>query len=316
VTRTAVFAAIVLLLLPAAPARAFDPALLESVVSVLPLWPGHARGGDPGSPPGVAPEGTAVAIAAGGYLVTALHVVDRSTEITVRLNDGRLRPAQLVGLDGPTDIAVLRIDEELPVLPPGPEPALGAPVCAIGNQFGLDLSVACGVVSATRRTNVGFNPIEDFIQTDATVNPGASGGALVDAEGRLVGMLSAIFTKDSDASIGVNFAASMTLVERVTEDIIAQGRVRRVTPGFRIDELTWEERATLSGTRISGIQPEGPAATAGLQVGDLMQEIAGRRIHQASDVTTAVQLQKLGATFPVVVERAGEKLTLSLTLPK
>src|SRR5690606_40595555 len=132
--------------------------------------------------------------------------------ISVRLPDGHHVPAEVVGRDAATDLALLRVEAELPPLPLAPDPALGAPVCAVGNQFGLDLSVTCGVVSALHRAGTGFNPVEDFVQTDAVVNPGASGGALVDGEGRLVGLLSAIFTMESDANIGVNFAASAALV--------------------------------------------------------------------------------------------------------
>src|SRR3546814_1059360 len=115
------------------------------------LWPGQAQGGLPEVPPGTAPEGTAVAIAPGGYLATALHVVDRALEITVRLPDGRHLPAELVGKDAATDLALLKVAADLPPLPFAPEPALGDPVCAVGNQFGLDLSVTCGVVSALHR---------------------------------------------------------------------------------------------------------------------------------------------------------------------
>jgi S1-C subfamily serine protease len=155
----------------------------------------------------------------GGLLATALHVVDRATEITIRLRDGRRLEAQLVAGDPSSDIALLRVPEEIPVLQLASQPVLEAKVCAVGNQFGLGLSVTCGVVSATGRTGTSFNPVEDFIQTDATVNPGSSGGALLDDQGRLVGMLSAIFSKESDADIGVNFAVSSALLMRVVRDL-------------------------------------------------------------------------------------------------
>ena len=163
------------------------------------------------------PEGTAVAIKPGGYLVTNFHVIRRALSISVRLTDGRLLTAEVVGVDPLTDLALIKVPEDITVLPIGQEPPLADPVCAIGNQFGLGLSVTCGVVSATHRTGTGFNQIEDFIQTDATVNPGASGGALVNDQNQLIGVLSAIFTKKSDANLGVNFAASTRLVLRVVE---------------------------------------------------------------------------------------------------
>lgn len=297
-------------------AQAFEPEVLDSVVSVLPLWPGHAQGGAPNLPPGAAPEGTAVAIRAGGYLVTALHVVDRAVEISVRLPDGRQVAAQLIGRDRASDLAVIKIEADLPLLEDAPEPALGAPVCAVGNQFGLNLSVTCGVVSALHRSGTGFNPIEDFVQTDATVNPGASGGALVDGQGRLVGMLSAIFTKNSDADIGINFAASIQLVQRVVADLIAHGRVIRARSGLRVADLEKDERATFAGARVAAVTPGGAAEQAGLLAGDLVMSIDGRRVRKASDVTSAFSLRRPGESAMVTVLRGDQRETIALILPQ
>ena len=306
-------AAVGLALAPA-PGRAFEPRVLESVVSVLPLWPGHERGGQSRVPPGTAPEGTATAIRAGGYLVTALHVVARALEITVRLPDGREVPAELVGRDPPTDLAVLKVEADLPVLDDAPEPALGAPVCAVGNQFGLDLSVTCGVVSALHRSGTGFNPIEDFVQTDAAVNPGASGGPLVDAQGRLVGVLSAIFTKDADADIGVNFAASVALVRRVAGDLIAHGRVVRARSGLRVADLEPEMRARLVGARVLAVTPGGAAEQAGVEAGDVIVRVGTRPVRKASDVTSAIQLHRPGDRVAVTVARDGAERSFELEL--
>ncbi len=300
----------------APPTRAFEPGVLDSVVSVLPLWPGQEQGGRTQFPPGTAPEGTAVAIRAGGYLVTALHVVDRALEITVRLPGGRHVPAELIGRDPATDLAVLKVTAELPVLKDAPEPALGAPVCAVGNQFGLDLSVTCGVVSALHRSGTGFNPVEDFVQTDATVNPGASGGALVDAQGRLVGILSAIFTKDSDADIGINFAASVALVHRVADDLIDHGRMIRVRSGLRVGDLAPGDRATLAGARILAVAAGSPGERAGLAPGDVITDVAGRAVRKASDVTAAIYLRRPGGRVAVTVLRAGASKTVELELPR
>jgi len=311
------------LVLAAPPGAAFEARVLESVVSVLPLWPGHQMGGSPGTPPGSAPEATAVAILPGGLLATALHVVDRAEAITVRLADGRRYPAELVAGDGASDLALLRIPVDLPPLAPAPEPALGAPVCAVGNAFGLDLSVTCGVVSAVRRSGIGFNPVEDFIQTDASVNPGASGGALVDQEGRLVGLLSAIFTKDADADIGVNFAVSAALLMRVVEDLAAEGRVRRPVSGFRVadvgpdvaDEAAGEAATQAVGVRVIAVAAGGAAEAAGLAVGDLVTAIDGRAMRKASDATAAIQLQHPGDRVALEVRRDGAAHTVTLELP-
>ncbi|MEE8188244.1 MAG: trypsin-like peptidase domain-containing protein [Kiloniellales bacterium] len=298
-----------------APAQAFERRVLDSVVSVLPRWPGHAAGGQPQVSPGTEPEGSAVAIRPGGYLVTALHVIERALDITIRLPDGRHRPAEVVGRDPATDLAVLKIAADLPVLEDAPELELGAPVCAVGNQFGLGLSVTCGVISALNRSGTGFNPVEDFIQTDATVNPGASGGALVDGQGRLAGILSAIFTKESDADIGINFAASMTLVRRVVDDLIAHGRVIRPRSGLRVADLSRAERGQLVGARVVAVVPGGAAEGAGVKPGDLITEIAGRRVRRASDITAAIYLQRPGGRVPVKIERDGTLRTLELELP-
>lgn len=313
VRRCLVFATIFFAL--ATPAAAFEPKVMESVVTVLPLWPGYERGGQARRPLGSAPEGTAVAIRPDGFLVTALHVVERATEITVRLPDGRETPARLVGADSATDLALLGIDADLPVLEAAPNPALGDPVCAVGNQFGLGLSVTCGVVSAVHRSGIGFNPAEDFVQTDAAVNPGASGGALVDAQGRLVGILSAIFTKSSDANIGVNFATSIALVERVVDDLMAGGQVRRADTGMRLGDLASAERIDQAGARVIAITPGGAAARAGLIEGDVVTAIGSRRVKGRNDARAAIALARPGQRLVIAVTRGGGGITVELTLP-
>jgi S1-C subfamily serine protease len=283
---------LVLAVVIASPASAFSPEILNSVVSVLPEWPGYPRGRAPAGRYGEAPEGTAIAVRPDGYLATNLHVVARARKITVRDHAGRLIPAEIVGRDAATDIAVLKIARDLPVPPIGPEPELADRVCVVGNPFGLGLSVTCGVVSALHRSGMGFNAIEDFIQTDATVNPGASGGALVDAKGRLIGMISAIFTKGTDADIGVNFAASIALVRRVADDLIRHGRVIRVSAGLRVRDLTDAERRTLSGVRVVAVPPGGGAARAGLRPGDIVTAIGTRDIFKTSDLYSVIYLHR------------------------
>lgn len=303
------------LALPRGAVQAFEARVLDSVVSVLPLWPGQPQGGQPDLPPGVAPEGTAVAIAPGGYLATALHVVDRALEVSVRLPDGRHLPAEVVGKDPASDLALLKVAAELPPLSYAPEPALGAPVCAVGNQFGLDLSVTCGVVSALHRAGTGFNPIEDFVQTDAVVNPGASGGALVDAEGRLVGLLSAIFTMESDANIGINFATSAALLVRVMDDLKAYGQVRRAKAGMSLEELAPQERAERVGLRVRGVQPGGAAEAAGVRPGDLLTAVDGRRVVKVAEAIAAIQMKRPGETVELTLQRGGKSRELGLILP-
>ena len=280
---------------------------MESVVSLLPVWPGA------GSRP-KEPEGTAVAVMPGGYLATNDHVLGRAKRVKIRLNDGRIKAAEIIGRDVMTDIALIKAPMDFPVPPNGGDPELGESVCAIGNQFGMGLSITCGVASALHRTGTGFNEIEDFIQTDAVVNPGGSGGALIDGQGRLVGLVSAIFTKDSDANIGVNFAASMKLVMRVVTDLKDHGRVIRGKPGFGVRELTERERATLSGAAIDRIARNGTALEAGLEVGDVITAIGGRRVRRASDVPSAVHMARPGDSLDIAFVRGGKAFQVSLVV--
>lgn len=294
------------------PAFGFSPEILQSVVGVLPEWPaGDKPKPAPGGRP-EEPEGSAVAVLPGGYLATNVHVLGRAERLKVRLHDGRILPATIVGRDPPTDLALIKVALDLPVPAINPNPALAARVCAIGNQFGLGLSVTCGVVSALHRTGTGFNPVEDFIQTDAVVNPGGSGGALIDEQSRLVGVLSAIFTKQSDANIGVNFAASMPLVLRVAEDLRDFGRVKRGRSGMTVEDLTEEEMSRLVGARVVRVHEGGAAAEAGLAAGDILVAIGGRAIAKASDVTSALYLQRPGAPVEVVYLRNGQRRTTRL----
>ncbi len=303
------------LCLVARPGLAFSPEILESIVSVIPIWQGYKRNETGQTKPWEEPEGTAVAIKPGGYLVTSFHVIRRAVSVSVRRADGRILPAEIIGGDPLTDLALLKVAEDMKVPQPGPEPELGQPVCTVGNQFGLGLSVTCGVVSATHRTGVGFNPIEDFIQTDAVVNPGASGGALLDQEGRLVGVPSAIFTKDSDANLGVNFAASLRLVMRVVEDLITHKRVVRGRSGLRVVDLPERDRREMVGALIKHVTNGGAADTAGLEASDVITLIGSRPIRKASDVTSEIGMYRIGEKIEVTVVRDGRphKMIMRIT---
>ena len=186
-----------------------------SLIVIEPTWPGYRRPGF-GAPPGTAPAGTGIFIGTGKssrYIVTAAHVISRATEIEIVTEDGMRHAATVVAVDNQRDIAILKTGlRRRPITLRLTDPAIGEHGCAIGNSFGLGLGISCGVVSAIHRTDVGFNAIEDFVQTDAAINPGGSGGALVDAKGRLIGMIDGIFTKEADIDAGVNFAVSVPLL--------------------------------------------------------------------------------------------------------
>jgi len=294
-------------------AEAFQPAVMDSIVAVVPHWPGRPPSGST-SVGREAPEGTAVAILPGGYLATNAHVLGRAKSADIRLPNGRLIAVEIIGRDPKSDLALLKAPKDFPVLATAPPPPLGARVCAVGNQFGLGLSVTCGVVSAVNRSNAGFNPVEDFIQTDAGVNPGGSGGALVDAESRLVGLVSAIFTKKSDANIGVNFAASMELVMRVVSDLRDHGAVRAGNAGFELMPLNRAERRFAAGVRVVKIERDGPALAAGLQAGDLIRAVAGRQVVRPSDVTAALYLHRPGDAVEIHYSREREENRVRLVL--
>ena len=202
-------------------------AAAPSVVVIEPTWPGYNRPGF-GAPPGTAPAGTGIFIGTGdrsNHLVTAAHVIARATEIEIVTEDGMRHAAAVIAVDNQRDIAILETKlKRRPITLRLTDPAIGEHGCAIGNSFGLGLSISCGVVSAIHRKQVGFNPIEDFVQTDAAINPGGSGGALVDADGRLIGMIDGIFTKEADIDAGVNFAVSVPLL------IEGAGLLRRSYP--------------------------------------------------------------------------------------
>tara|TARA_E500000075_G_scaffold105577_1_gene98090 strand:- start:37 stop:723 length:687 start_codon:yes stop_codon:yes gene_type:complete len=192
-----------------------------SVVSVLPTWPGYEKPGF-GAPSGVAPEGSGVVVGLDArdesrWILTAAHVVNRATDIVIKPSDRLSQPAKVVWVDEGTDVALLEVRDALPALTLSKQSTLpGEHVCALGNPFGLGVSMSCGVIAGPNRQGIGLNRIEDFIQTDAAINPGSSGGALVNAKGQLIGMIAAIFTKDADIDAGVNFAVSVDLlIDRV-----------------------------------------------------------------------------------------------------
>lgn len=297
--------ALSVLLVPPATAQGLDSAM-RSVVSVLPEWPPDARRLEE-------PEGSGVAVLDGRTIVTALHVVNRALSVRVRTTDGDIVTARLKGRDRATDIATLEIDNPLPALPTaGSEPGLGEKVCAIGNAFGLGLSVTCGVVSGTHRSGVGFNRVEDFVQTDAAVNPGASGGALVTEDGKFVGMLSAIFTKTSDANIGVNFAVSAELVTDIARQLRDKGRVTRPISGMRLEQVPAKGETGRLGARIVNVRSGSLGERAGFKTGDVIVKAGGRRIRKPADFVGAMARLLSSDTLDVEIVRDEEAMTLQL----
>lgn len=301
----------------AEPARAepLEPAAVaaavDSVVVVLPRWQGVRPGMAPRTADQrIAPEGSGVAVLPGGYIATNDHVLGDAVEVKVRLKDGRVLPARIAGRHKATDIALLKVDADLPVPAAADEPRVAEPVCAIGNPFGRGLSVSCGVVSATGRANAGFNAIEDFVQTDAAVNPGGSGGALVDGKGRLVGLVSAIFAAGSgqggDTNIGVNFAAARRLVMRVAEDLVDDGKVTETDLGLKVGGLTAEQATKGGGAAVTQVAREGPALTAGIEAGDVITAVNGMAVFTPDQYRARAFLARPGEPMILTLRRGGK----------
>ena len=185
-----------------------------SVVSIAPTWPGYENPGF-GAPPGTSPEGTGIILSTDGHILTASHVISKAIRIKIRDIAGNEYEAKVIFDDPTTDLAIIQSQIKIkPIVLAKNSPKIASKTCLISNSFGLNLSITCGVISALGRRNIGFNQIEDFIQTDAASNPGSSGGALINSDGELLGMMSGIFTKNTDTNAGVNFAVSLELIKK------------------------------------------------------------------------------------------------------
>jgi serine protease DegS len=228
---------------------------------------------------------SAVIIDADGYLVTNYHVVAEAAEIRIQLSDGRVAEPETIGIDRETDLALLKINlGALQAVPLGSSSALriGDVVLAIGNPYGLSKSVTQGIVSATGRGLLNLVTFENFIQTDAAINAGNSGGALVNARGELIGINTAVLAQDSGTE-GIGFAIPIDLVRGVVEQIKLHGRVIRGWMGLSPDDLTSAERLELGlddniGILLESVHTDGPADLAGLRRGDAVLSMNGEPI--------------------------------------
>lgn len=262
-------------------------------------------------------NGSGVIIRSNGYILTNNHVVENATWLQVRLRDGRTFDATTVGRDPATDLAVIRIEAtDLPSAPfASPEEVrVGQWAIAIGSPFGLEYSVTAGVISALGR-GVGMNEIEDYIQTDASINPGNSGGPLVNLDGQILG----INTMIAGRGTGIGFAVPTALARRVAEQLIAHGEVQRAWIGVGYQELTPElaahfrgRRSNLQGALINHVEPDGPAARAGIMTGDVVTQVGEDLIADGRSLLRAVMQHDIGAQVPVQVVRRGRQLNLSL----
>ncbi|WP_313482328.1 Do family serine endopeptidase AlgW [Stutzerimonas kunmingensis] len=262
--------------------------------------------------------GSAVIMSSEGYLLTNNHVTANAEQIVVALKDGRETLARVIGSDPETDLAVLKIDlADLPAITLGHSDRIrvGDVTLAIGNPFGVGQTVTMGIISATGRNQLGLNTYEDFIQTDAAINRGNSGGALVDAGGNLIGINTAIIS-ESGGSQGIGFAIPVKLALEVMKSIIEHGQVVRGWLGVEVQSLTQELAESFGqegrpGIVVAGVYRDGPAARAGLQPGDLILSIDGVQSADGRSSMNQVARARPGENIDIDILRNGKPLTLT-----
>ncbi|ARP87337.1 DegQ family serine endoprotease [Bordetella genomosp. 9] len=260
--------------------------------------------------------GSGFFISADGYILTNNHVVSDATDIFVTLTDGREFKAKVIGTDERTDIALLKIDaKDMPFLPIGDDSKIkkGQWVLAIGSPFGLDSTVTAGIVSAINRDTGDYLP---FIQTDVAVNPGNSGGPLLNLSGEVIGINSQIVSR-SGGFMGISLAIPIDEVMRVVEELRATGKVTRGRIGVQIGEVTNEVATALGlsraeGALVSSVEADSPADAAGVQPGDVILRFNNKPIARWSDLPRMVGETKPGTVAPLQVWRKGRNVTLSV----
>jgi serine protease DegS len=249
-------------------------------------------------------SGSGVIIKKSGYILTNYHVISHRDEVRVRLNDGRVAVAELIGTDPDTDLAVLKIDlKNLPALSIADVTKLrvGDIVLAIGDPFAIGQTVTQGIVSATGRTRVSQNTYEDFIQTDAAINPGNSGGALINVDGEIVGINSNIYSSTGNYQ-GISFSIPIDLAQQVAEQIIVNGTVVRGWLGVEGQELSPQilrsvELDSMHGILITNVDKNGPGYYAGLMSGDIITSINRQEIISTNDIINLIAAGRPGDKF-------------------
>jgi S1-C subfamily serine protease len=269
-------------------------------------------------------QGSGVIIDPAGYVLTNFHVIDDASQVTVQLSDGRtVRSVRVVGADPYTDLAVLKIDAGALIAAPwgdSDQLEVGDEVLAVGNPFGLARTVTAGIISAkdrivtaTDRTRSGF---QEFLQTDAAVNPGNSGGPLVNLQGEVVGINTAIV---GEIYQGISFAIPSRLAQEVYEKLVAEGRIARGWLGVAMDDLTEDESEQLGlekgeGVRVHRVVPDSPASAAGIRAEDVIVRWNDHAIDGQFELSRAVARTAIGSDATVELIRGGERLELIVTV--
>lgn len=265
--------------------------------------------------------GSGFVISADGYIVTNNHVIDGADEITVRFHDGETLDAELVGRDPKTDVALLKVkpDDDLPYVKWGDsdKARIGDWAMAIGNPFGLGGTVTAGIISARNR-DINQGPYDDFIQTDASINRGNSGGPLFNLDGDVIGINSAIYSP-SGGSVGIGFAIPSAIAQSVVDQLKEYGRTRRGWLGVHIQTVTDDIADSVglddaTGAMVAGVSDDSPAKKAGIKQGDVILTFDGKEVESMRRLPRIVAETKIGKNVDVVIWRDGKKKTLQVEL--
>ena len=264
-------------------------------------------------------QGSGFFISGDGYIVTNNHVVDHASEVTVTTSEGKSMPAKVIGVDSKTDLALLKADGgDFPFVTfAAHTPRVGDWVIAVGNPFGLGGTVTAGIVSARGR-DIGSGPYDDFLQIDAPVNHGNSGGPTFNAEGEVVGVNTAIFSP-SGGSVGIGFAIAGDVVQNVVQQLKESGSVTRGWIGVQIQNLTADLADDLglketTGALVAGAQKDSPAAAAGVKSGDVITAVDGETVADPHDLARRIAALGPKKTVKLTVVRNGSPMTVDVTL--
>jgi serine protease DegQ len=259
-----------------------------------------------------------------GLIVTNNHILEYADEITVALSDGRKLPGKRVGGDAETDIALVRVAAEgLTPIPLGDSDKLevGDFVLAIGNPFEIGQTVTSGIVGGLRRSGLGIEQYEEFIQTDASINPGNSGGALVNLRGELVGINTAV-VGDNGGRTGIGFAIPVNMARAVVDQILVHGDIQRGQLGITIETLSPDAAreknlpAQQAGAVITKVEPGSAAERAGAKLGDIITQLGGSPVRDATDLRNRLGALRLGEAVELAVLRGDQQIVLHATLAK